>query len=330
MKRAFGWPFRRVLDPRVDAVVAAMDERLGSESEARPSVHDRLDRIELLETHLGGHLARLEERLSALDAVLETRLLALLETGGALIEGTRVANESLAGFEPEYQIPPMDRRALAELRWPAAEFVNWATGPAGYAAQSGLWFAEGVRVELGAGGAEVGCVGDRLVEEPFCFAALAPLAPPARVVVAGGGSTVALSLAAMGHDVTVIGTDGYPFEGPGLRALPPDQEAGAGGGGCDALVALSSIDDGDTLERACRFCRPGALLVLTLPVAGAETVRGTQLRRVADVQALIDGWDVDELRVAWRQTPVSWVAGSPERPEGDRGVALVRARAPRE
>src|SRR5262245_2154958 len=133
-----GWPVRRALDPRVEQLVAAMDERLGSESEVRPSVHDRLDRIEMLETHLGGHLGQIEERIIAHASELDGRLAAVTESADAVVEGTRVVSESLAGFEPEYQIPPLDRRPLEELRWPVAELVNWATGPEGYAAQAGL------------------------------------------------------------------------------------------------------------------------------------------------------------------------------------------------
>ena len=46
LRAALGWPVRRVLNPRFDATVHAVDFRLGSFDGARPSIHHRLDEIE--------------------------------------------------------------------------------------------------------------------------------------------------------------------------------------------------------------------------------------------------------------------------------------------
>jgi hypothetical protein len=340
LRRVFGWPFRRLIDPRVAQIVSAVDDQLGGLEGTRPSVHERLDQIELLERHLGGHLGQMEERLAeglrglgdglrGLGDGLSARLAAVTESAEAVVEGTRVVNESLAGFEPEYQIPPLDRRPLAELRWPAAEFINWAAGPGGYAAQAGLWTDIPVQVALEAGGATVRTVTERLVEEPFAFATLGGIEPGSRIIVVGGTeSTVALALAALGHAVTVVDPRGYPFASPGLQTLTCRlDEVDALEAACDAVVALSTLGDAVVLGRAAQLSRPGGLLALTLPVGTPLPNDGLRVHDLEDIRALLSGWELEELRVVWRHDALTWVAGSPEQPASDRGVALVRARA---
>ncbi len=68
LRAALGWPIRRVLNPRFDATVHAVDYRLGSLDGARPSIHRRLDELDVkLEQMANEQRANAE----ALEAILE-------------------------------------------------------------------------------------------------------------------------------------------------------------------------------------------------------------------------------------------------------------------
>lgn len=68
LKAWLGWPVRRLLNPRFDATVHAIDYRLGSFDGARPSIHHRLDEIEVKLDQMTN-----EQRASAeaMEAILE-------------------------------------------------------------------------------------------------------------------------------------------------------------------------------------------------------------------------------------------------------------------
>src|SRR5207244_11085210 len=104
---------------------------------------------------------------------------------------------------------------------PTAAFLNWTGGPDGWASLSGLWFNEPVPVEYQEGGVGVLLVNERIVEQPYVFAAVAAGGPgPLRVLDVGGGeSTVGLSLASLGHHVTVVDPRGAALEHPRLSVI---------------------------------------------------------------------------------------------------------------
>jgi hypothetical protein len=60
LRRFVGWPLRRVLDPRVAWTVAEVDARLGSQGNARPPIHERLDRLDEAIVRLDVLSARVE------------------------------------------------------------------------------------------------------------------------------------------------------------------------------------------------------------------------------------------------------------------------------
>lgn len=68
LKAAFGWPVRRMLNPRFEATVHAVDFRLGSFNGVRPPIHHRLDEIEVKLEHMAN-----EQRgnAEAMEAILE-------------------------------------------------------------------------------------------------------------------------------------------------------------------------------------------------------------------------------------------------------------------
>lgn len=236
---------------------------------------------------------------------------------------------------------------LAALDGAHAAYLNWVAGPEGYAAQAGMWFNPPVPVEHGAGDIGVLLVNERIVEQPWVFAAL-PASEPLRVLDVGGSeSTVALSLATLGHRVDVVDPRGYPLAHPNLtvHACRLDEFDGAAvgsGPGWDAAVALSCVehfglehyglnatdrrDDLAALARMRELLRPGGRLVLTVPYGPAAAVDGFE--RVYDAEGLdelLDGWDVRERLVVERTGRTEW---SP-RPDGvvaGRAVAMVVAR----
>src|SRR5437588_6884062 len=86
-----------------------------------------------------------------------------------------------------------------------ARFLNWAEGPDGPAARAGLWFNPPVPVHYAENAVEVLTVSERIVEQPYVFASIATMTGPLRILDVGGGeSTVALSLACLGHEVHVV------------------------------------------------------------------------------------------------------------------------------
>jgi hypothetical protein len=228
-----------------------------------------------------------------------------------------------------------------------AGVLHHAEGPEGPAAQAGLWFNPPVPVAYRNGDVDVLLVNERIVEIPFSFAELlAHLPPPARVIDVGGAeSTVALSLASLDYDVTVVDPRGYSLEHPRLAVVEDALEsADLPERGFDAALCLSSVEhfglahylgegsegrkDLDALARLRSLVVTGGRLVLTVPL-GKPMVN--ELERVYDLgglHELLDGWHIDRLDAVWRRDSRTWEAGSPEDTSAERGVALVSARNP--
>lgn len=344
LTQALGWPLRRALNPRVEWTVAAVDDRLGSRGGQRPPVHDRIDQLETLLRTTAAQLTADQQTL-AHEAAMERR--ATDEGFTAILEALRQVGAGLASIEPDYQVPPLDRRGLDSITWPVAELLNWAQGDHGYAAQAGLWFNPPVQVAHDLGSVRPLTVNERIVEQGFVFGALAGLERPSRLLDVGGSqSTLALSLASLGHDVTVVDPGGYRLEHARLAVQACRlEELDPGLDGFDAAIAVSSLEhfgrphyglepSDERLDLAATRdllarVRPGGLLVATVPF-GEPSV--DDLQRTYDLpglRELLEGWEIAELSAAWQVSPTEWRRGDPEQPEGDAGVALVVALSPR-
>ena len=127
-KRVAGWPVQKVLDGRFAWLARHTEALLGSRP-GRPPVHDRLDTIETVERQLGGHLGLIQEHMDALAQKLEHDRAGLDAALVVVAENTRILGESISAVDPGYQIPPVERRAAADLSWSAAEFLNWRAAP---------------------------------------------------------------------------------------------------------------------------------------------------------------------------------------------------------
>jgi SAM-dependent methyltransferase len=280
-----------------------------------------------------------------IDARLGSENLARPTVHDRLDDLDRIGRDLLAGLG--WRDVPDPGGTLERLDAPRAAYLNWATGPDGYAAQAGLWFNPPVPVQHNARGVEVLLVNERIVEHPFVFAALAGLGEGARILDVGGSeSTVGLSLATLGHRVTVVDPRPYPLRHPHLRhaACRLDElPAPASDARFDAAVVLSAVEhfglehygvawsdpraDLDALARLRDLVAPGGLLVLTVPFAEHPTVDDFQ--RVYDeagLRELLAGWDVRTSLRAGRIDRLTWELGAPSRER--HGVALVTAVSP--
>jgi hypothetical protein len=289
-----------------------------------------------LDPRVRGALAEVDERLgSAAGArpALHDRLDDLDRRG----------RETLAALG--WRDAPGAGRTLDALDAPTAAFLNWATGPEGYAAQAGAWFNAPVPVEHHPGRVGVLLVNERIVEQPFVFAALAALAPGSRVLDVGGAeSTVGLSLAALGHRVTVVDPRPHPLAHPGLvHAACRLDELRDDDVRYDAAVALSAVEhfgldgyagaggtpdvraDLAATARLRELVRPGGLLVLTVPFGASSADEHQRVYDEAGLAELLAGWEPVDSRRAGRVDGTTWALGAPSAP-GEHGVALVCAR----
>jgi SAM-dependent methyltransferase len=269
LRRALGWPLRRLLDRRVEWIIAALDERLGS-GPGRVSLHQRLAQIE-------GYLA---------------------------------------------------------------------DGPGGPAARAGLWFNPPVPVRNGPDGAEVLLVNERIVEQPYVFAALAGVSGPLRVLDVGGGeSTVALSLASLGHEVHIVDPRGYGLAHPRLQVHAVRLDELPAGPPFQAVVALSAIehfglgsygqdDAAQRLDQAAlsdirERLAPGGRLILTVPCGREGSVDDFQrVYTPAELRVMLGSWELDDFTLVWQRDRLTWERAAADAPPAERGVALITAHVP--
>lgn len=227
----------------------------------------------------------------------------------------------------------------------AAALLDYAAGHDGFAAQQGLWFNPPVCVRHVEGDVLVGPINERIVETPFALAALAAL--PIGSVIADIGaaeSTLSLSLASLGHQVFAVDPRGYSLTHANLTEAAvslaswdrTDQSL-------DAVVCISVVEhlglnaygegdadeaaDAAALQRIKTLLKPEGLLVLTVP-AGPWAVGSTERTYdSAHLDALLEGWRVEDKVFVERDDAGSWVR-QPTADPGDRsGVFLVTARA---
>jgi hypothetical protein len=287
---------------------------------------------------------RVQMTVHEIDARLGSEDLARPTIHDRLDDLDRMGRDMLAGLG--WRDVPQPGGDLRELDAAHAAYLNWAGGPDGYAAQAGLWFNPPVPVHHTAGGVEVLLVNERIVEQPFVFGAIARgFDGRARILDVGGSeSTVGLSLATLGHDVTIVDPRAQPLRHRNLgHAACRLDELPDGGEPFDAAVVLSAVEhfglehygleatderlDLAALRRLLELVRPGGLLVLTVPFAAQPSVDDFQ--RVYDEDGLAEllrGWAIETSLRVGRADRLTWELGVPSRER--HGVALVTARRP--
>ncbi len=284
---------------------------------------------------------RVRMTVHEIDARLGSENLARPTIHDRLDDLDRMGRDMLAGLGWRDGAAPGG--ALDRLDAPRAAYLNWATGPEGYASQAGLWFNPPVPVHHAAGAVELLLVNERIVEQPFVFGALAGLAPGSRILDVGGSeSTVGLSLATLGHRVTVVDPRPHPLAHANLTHAACRLDELDAPAPFDGAVALSAVEhfglehyagaatpaepraDLDALARLRGLLAPGGLLVLTVPFGEQASVDAFQ--RVYDeagLAQLLAGWEVRTSLRAGRIDRLTWQLGAPSRER--HGVALVTA-----
>ncbi|HVM54221.1 MAG TPA: methyltransferase domain-containing protein [Acidimicrobiales bacterium] len=356
----------RSLHEHVDVAVEhhlepAMNERFDRVDSLRELMADLIERVSS-DTQTAAEFAatfrrstdRVHHELAALWAFLaagpEPRFAELLRRCAA---GDGQADLELAKLLYE-QLPGLCDRIVGAhegIRLPigpgTADFLNWSNGHQGPAAQAGVWFNPPVTVFHHDGTVRANDVNERIVEIPYVLGAVASLPAGSRVLDFGATeSTVALSLAALGHDVVAADLRPYPLQHPRLHSLVgPIEEWEGPEHPFDAVVCLSAIEhvglgayeeaptDGDLdraiVERFGRWLRPGGELVLTAPYGRWEVGETQRVYDGAHLDALLAGWRVVDRAVCVQTGHDRWerADGEPDPStwdDGTRGVVLVR------
>ncbi len=252
----------------------------------------------------------------------------------------------LAKAAPSIRLHGLIGARLESIDQTASAFLNYALSHIGPLADAGLWINNPVVIEWTEGDAHIGAVNERIVEQPFTFAALGQIPPGSQILDLGGGeSTVAFSLASLGHHVTVIEPQGYPFTHPNLTVFDRPFEDFDRTGDFDAVIALSAIEhfgigayrgnpeaaetaDLDTMRLLREVLKPDGLLVLTTPYGPAAV---SELERIYDLgrlQRLLDGWTIGHVNIARQDDRCTWTveATELEPPRGPKRVVMLTAR----
>jgi hypothetical protein len=283
---------------------------------------------------------RVDMTVHEIDARLGSENLARPTIHDRLDDLDRMGRDMLAGLG--WREVPQPGGELSALDAPRAAYLNWASGPEGYAAQAGLWFNPPVPVHHEPGAVEVLLVNERIVEQPFVFGAIArSFQTPVRILDVGGSeSTVGLSLATLGHDVTIVDPRAHPLRHANLTHAACRLDELPAGEPFDAAVVLSAVEhfglehygldatderlDLAAMRALRERVRPGGLLVLTVPFAAQASVDNFQ--RVYDedgLAQLLRGWTPQTSLRAGRIDRLTWELGAPSRER--HGVALVTA-----
>lgn len=301
-----------------------MDFRMDEVSGTLVSSHNAIsDQLALQ----GARLMAMEQTVRQVQAESEALAAELSAVRSEIGFARKDIVERIAQVAPSVRLRELTGARLDAIDAGASAFLNYAASHQGPLADAGLWVNSPVTVEWQEGGARLGSVNERILEQPFVFAALGDLAPGTRVLDVGGAeSTVALSLASLGYRVTVAEPQGYPFRHPNLAVhqgpigtLTPAEPF-------DAVVLLSAIEhvglghypgtgpeagdpdgaDVAAMGHVAGLLAPGGRLVLTTPYGPAAV---NDVERTYDregVLRLLDGWRIHYAAVGRRVDDVTW------------------------
>jgi hypothetical protein len=114
-------------------------------------------------------------------------------------------NERLEQISRWIAFDPDSPHSVDEIDEITARLLNYASSHEGYAAQANLWFNPSLLVAYEPRRVALRWVNERIVEVPYAFRALSRVQPHAKVLDVGATeSTVCLSLATLGYDVTAV------------------------------------------------------------------------------------------------------------------------------
>jgi 2-polyprenyl-3-methyl-5-hydroxy-6-metoxy-1,4-benzoquinol methylase len=319
--RALAWPVRRYFNPRFEAVRSDSNAMLGDIN----AVHHAVNQVKDM---MRDELAASAEAARVTGSQL-TDLIAAVEG----LEEAVSANDYLRR---------MGRGRVEEVSTPLADVLNFSVAPTGFAAQRGLYFNPAVWIAYSEGDARIGGMNERILEGPYAFRALDGVPTGARVLDVGGAeSTVCVSAASLGYQVTMIDPRPYPLSHPNLTVEQGFIEEWETDARFDAVLCISTIEhlglgayglpkspDADlhAMKRLWELSEPNALLVLTTPYGEPRVDDLERTYDKAGVERLVEGWSVEDMRFGFRTAEDTWELVDGDDGAGRPGVALVTAR----
>ena len=352
--RAVLWPLRRFFDPRILGLAQAIEVTKGHLSE-QVVVQSEQTRAELAAAGERGFL-QTQEALRDVRTLVEADLDAATEAATVIgqglteVRGIAEATEAAVG-RIEHTLAPEAFRQLGEdglvedLDKTVARILNYASSHRGFAAQRNLWFNSPLSIIHEPGNVTVGNVNERIVEVAYAFRALAGVDPGATVLDIGASeSTLSLSLASLGYEVTAIDPRPYPLEHPRLRVVVGGVEEWDPGETFAAVLCISTLEhigvgaygqakaaadaDRAAIGQIHALTEPGGLLIVTVPFGRAAVDEFERTYDRARLERVLDGWVVEDFTIAEQVEPTAWVVtDSPGEADLSR-VALVTARRP--
>src|SRR5919204_768327 len=286
--RVILWPLSRFFDPRFEGLNQALHANTVASIEAT--------------TLLGRSIAELQADVDSRMTEVDSRMTELHR----LLEQTHheARKASRAYFDQLLQ------GSVDDIDADVASVLDRETGAKGFAAQRGLWFNPPVWIGYDPGDVVVRAVNERIAEVPHVFRALRRLRPGARILDVGASeSTIALSLASLGYEVTAVDVRPYPFSHPRLHAVVSPVEEWDTDERFDAVVCLSTIEhigvgaygqeasddraDLAAMRRIRELTKPGGLLVLTTRFGEAHVDDFQRTYDQAGLEELLEGWEVE-------------------------------------
>jgi 2-polyprenyl-3-methyl-5-hydroxy-6-metoxy-1,4-benzoquinol methylase len=307
------WPARRFFDPRFTGIHQAVQE---------------VATLQVAEASAANEAATLTGRL--LDTVLanvEEQAHSLEQQSRSLEQQARSIDTLQAQVDQlhaRFSFDPERSHSVAELDDFTATVLNYAASHEGFAAQANLWFNPPLLVRYEPRNVTLRWVNERIVEVPYAFRALCDVEPDAKVLDVGATeSSVCLSLATLGYDVTALDPRPNPLSHKRLRSVVARIEDWDEGGEFDVVLCLSTIEhigrqayeqevtkrraDLDAMKRMRELTRPGGVLVVTTAVGRASV---DDFRRVYDGEGLgelLEGWSVNDITLVQRRDATTWV-----------------------
>jgi hypothetical protein len=347
--RALLWPLRRFFDPRISGLAQAIEV---TNSHLSQQVVVQSEEIRSAVAAVAERGLQTQHAIGELRTLLEADLDAATEAATVLGQGINEirimaeATETALG-RIEGRLTPETARQLAgdgrveDLDEATAEFLNYASSHRGFAAQRNLWFNWPVSITYEPRNVTLGDVNERIAEVAYAFRALSGVEPGAKILDVGATeSTVALSLASLGYEVTAIDPRPYPFEHPRLRSVVGKVEEWDPDETFDAVLCISTLEhigsgecgqaetpnaDAAALGRLHAVTAPKGLLVVTTPCGHSQDVGNGRVYDPASLKALLADWQIEDFTVIARQDGNTWMPTGRTDPVGE-AVALVTAR----
>ena len=303
LARTLLWPARRFFDPRFAGI------QQGIEDVRRIAVADA-NAANVAATFTGRSLDTVLTHVEKLDTVLTH------------VEKLDTVQAQVDELHRRFSFDDGSPHSIDELDDYTARVLNYEATHEGFAAQANLWFNPPLLVGYESQNVKLRWVNERIVEVPYVFRALSHVKADADVLDVGGTeSSVCLSLATLGYNVTVIDPRPNPLSHERLRSVVSRVEEWDGAASFDAVICLSTIEhigtqayeqqatgraDLEAMKRIHELTRPDGVLVLTTAVGRPSVDEFSRVYDREGLDQLLEGWDVADLTLVHRRDDTTW------------------------